>query len=120
MAKYEAVYIIDPEVNDERVTELSEEVKTLIEKEGGTVDHTEQWGKKKLAYAVKKKRYGYYTLVHYTGSHDALLKLEQFFKYNESVIKYITLTFDPRSAVKPPSQDTGTGFYGHRDRENMR
>ena len=117
MNKYELVFIIDPEKTDEQVATIGEETKSLIEKESGTVDLVEQWGKRKLAYAVKKKRYGFYTLIHYSSPPEVVSKLELHLKHSESVIKYITLKFDERSAVRPPQVDS-TVSYGSADRRD--
>lgn len=110
MRKYEGVVIIDPEKTDEQVTKTADEIKAFIEKEGGSVDHVDQWGKKKLAYTVKKRKYGFYTLFVFSGTNDIVLKLERLLKHNESIIKYITLKYDPRSSLKPTSADASSSY----------
>ncbi len=104
MPKYEAVYIYEPEKNDEAVAQFTNEVKAFVEREGGAVDHVEQWGKKKLAYTVGKSRYGHYTLMLITGPGEIVAKLERFFKINESVIKYITLRHHEKSMLRPTTE----------------
>lgn len=111
MRKYEVVYIVHPEKSDEQVTQIAEEIKVFIEKEGGGVDHVEQWGKKKLAYAVKKNRYGHYTLLHINGLPDIVGKLERTLKLNESVIKYAAFTHHPLSALKPTQMDSFHSYH---------
>lgn len=101
MPKYEAIYILEPEKNDEAVALYTQEVKAFVEKEGGIVDHIEQWGKKKLAYVVGKHRYGHYTLLHITGPGEIVAKLERAFKINESVIKYLTLCHHEKTMLRP-------------------
>lgn len=117
MNRYELVFITDPEKSDEQVAAITEETKGFIEKESGKVDLIEQWGKRKLAYAVKKKRYGFYTLIHYSSPPEVVSKLELRLKHHESVIKYITLKFDERSAVRPPQVDSAPS-YGSADRQD--
>ncbi len=116
MKKYELIYITDPEKSDEQVEAVIGEIKAFIEKESGTVDLVEQWGKRKLAYAVKKNRYGFYTLIHYSCPPDINSKVELHLKHNESVIKYITLKYDSRSALRPPQMDSAA--YGSTERRN--
>ena len=111
MRKYEIVFITNPEKTDEQVASLTEEIKAVIEKEGGEVEHVEQWGKRKLAYTVKKNRYGHYTLLHATMPAESVSKLETSFKYSEAVIKYITLTHDPRSALRPTQEESSGSYY---------
>jgi len=109
--QYEVVYIVDPEKSDEQVTQLAEEIKVFLEKEGGNVEHIEQWGKKKLAYAVKKNRYGSYTLLHVSGLPEIVGKLERTLKLNEAVIKYVALARHPLSTLKPTQMDSFHSYH---------
>jgi len=113
--KYELVYIIHPEQTDDRVNEIAQGLKAAIEKEGGAVEHLEQWGKKRLAYLVQKQRYGYYTLIILSAPPASVNGLELLLKHDEHVIKYITLQHDPRSALKPPPIES-TSFFSHNRR----
>ena len=67
MNKYELVYIIDPAVDDESRKALIERFNTLITGNGGTVDKVEEWGKRRLAYAINYKTEGYYVLVNFVS-----------------------------------------------------
>ncbi|MEE8484839.1 MAG: 30S ribosomal protein S6 [Nitrospinota bacterium] len=116
MRKYETVYIADPEKTEEQVVELTESIKAFLEKEGGTVEQVEPWGKKKLAYTVKKRKYGHFTLLLHTAPSDIVVKLERFLKFNESVIKYQTLIHDERSALRPSMADPASSHYGRDSR----
>lgn len=104
MPKYETVYIVDPEKTDEQAAHLAEEAKAFVAREGGAVDHVEQWGKKKLAYSVDKHRYGHYTLMLVSGPGEIVAKLERFLKLNEAVIKFITLKHHEKSMLRPTSE----------------
>ena len=63
MNKYEVVYIIDPAVEEEARKELIAKFNELITGNGGSVDKVEEWGKRRLAYAIDYKTEGYYVLV---------------------------------------------------------
>ncbi len=119
MNKYELVFITDPEKGDEQLQAVAEDTKSFIEKEGGSVELVEQWGKRKLAYAVKKKRFGYYTLFHYSGPSDIVAKIALHLKHNESVIKYITLNYDPRTITRPTQMESSSSYSSDR-RDNYR
>ena len=56
--KYESIYIINPEVEEQGIKELVEKFNTLIETEGGKVSETQEWGLKRLAYTIQKKEQG--------------------------------------------------------------
>ncbi len=113
MPKYEVVIIVEPEKTEEQVAQLTNDLKAFAEKEGGIVDHIEQWGKKKLAYIVGKNRYGYYTMFHITAPGALVAKLERNLKLNESVIKYISLNCHPQTLLRPSSETPAT--FGGRD-----
>ncbi|MBI3581349.1 MAG: 30S ribosomal protein S6 [Nitrospinae bacterium] len=104
MPKYEAVFIVEPDKTEDQVVKLAEDLKAFIEKEGGVVEHIEQWGKKKLAYSVGKHRYGYYTMFHYTISGPTVAKVERNLKLNESVVKYVTLSHHAQTMLRPSSE----------------
>ena len=65
MNKYEVVYIIDPAVEDEARKALIAKFNDLITGNGGSVDKVEEWGKRRLAYAIDYKTEGYYVLVNF-------------------------------------------------------
>jgi small subunit ribosomal protein S6 len=104
LPKYEAVFIVEPEKTEDQVVQMANDFKTFIEKEGGTVDHIEQWGKKKLTYQIGKARYGYFTMFHYSIAGPVVAKIERNLKLNESVIKFITLEYNPQTLLRPSSE----------------
>jgi small subunit ribosomal protein S6 len=66
--KYECMYILHPELQEEEINQVVERLQNLITEQGGVVDNVELMGKKRLAYEVKKVREGYYVLVNYHGN----------------------------------------------------
>lgn len=96
MAKrtYEVMYIGTPETADEDITKLNETIQQLVEKEGGSVIKTEAMGKRKLAYPIKKKTEGHYTLFEIEGSGQEIAELERRFRVNDTVMRYITVRVD--------------------------
>ena len=94
MRTYEALYIGSPELEDGDIQTLSQEVETFITSNGGTIVRSEIWGKRKLAYLVKKYSEGNYILLRFQAKPDFIQKLEQWFKLNDSIIRYMVLLFD--------------------------
>lgn len=88
------MYIGQPETTDEDITTLNETIQQLIEKEGGTVVKTEAMGRRKLAYPIKKKTEGHYTLFEIEGSGQEIAELERRFRVNDVVMRYITVRVD--------------------------
>ncbi len=63
MPKYEVLYIITPELSDEKKEELIEKFRGYVEAKGGKVEGVDKWGIKKLAYQINFKNEGYYVLM---------------------------------------------------------
>jgi small subunit ribosomal protein S6 len=91
---YEVMYIAAPETADEDVTKLNEAIQQQIEREGGSVVKTEVMGKRKLAYPIKKKTEGHYTLFEIEGSGQEIAELERRFRVNDAVIRFVTVRVD--------------------------
>ena len=89
--KYESIYIVNPEVDDEGIKGLVEKFNALIESEGGKVTETNEWGMKKLAYPIKKFTQGYYVLVNFEAKPEFVDELERIYKITDDVIKFITV-----------------------------
>ncbi len=99
MQIYESIFITRPTLSEEDTTKLLAKVKTVVEKNGGSIAQTENWGKKKLAYEVKKERKGIYIIMRFSGSGKLVDELERSFRVEDSILKYMT--------VRPPKADTG-------------
>ena len=102
MNKYEVVYIIDPAVEEEARKELIAKYNALIANNGGSVDKVEEWGKRRLAYAIDYKTEGYYVLVNFQAESELPKELERNLQISESVIRYQVIRIEERkSSVKP-------------------
>ncbi len=94
MNKYEILYIIHPDLTEEAMTEEAEKYKAMIEADGGEVSNLEKWGKRKLAYEVKKQREGYYVLMNVVAKPETVNNLDRVFKISETVIRQLILRED--------------------------
>ena len=92
--KYESIYIVKPEVEEQGIKELVEKFNTLIETEGGKVSETQEWGLRRLAYPIQKKEQGYYVLVNFEAKPESIVELERVYKITDSVMKFITIRKD--------------------------
>ena len=100
--KYEVVYIIDPAVEDEARKALIARFNELITGNGGSVDKVEEWGKKRLAYAIDYKTEGYYVLVNFQAEADLPKELERNLQISDSVIRYQVIRLIERKVgIKP-------------------
>lgn len=96
MRKYETFFIIDPDLPDEVTVAVDEKVKSIVGTNGGDVISYVPWGKKKLAYPVKKRSRGLYVLMEYAGGAQLVAELERNMRLDERVLKFITVKLDDR------------------------
>jgi small subunit ribosomal protein S6 len=94
MRIYEELFIVKPDAPEEEVDQFIEQMKGVITTAGGTVDKTEKWGKRKLAYRVEKFREGYYVLFQFSASPDAVKEFERRLRVADLVIKFLTVRID--------------------------
>ncbi|MCL2389253.1 MAG: 30S ribosomal protein S6, partial [Elusimicrobia bacterium] len=91
MVNYESTFICSPELPAEKVEEISAKVVKIIESSKGSLKTVQQLGKKKLAYPIEKFREGSYVYMELSGPGDMIAALENFFKVNDEVIRFLTV-----------------------------
>ena len=89
MRKYELVCIIQPDLDETAFTGVVEKVKGWIGEGGGTVDKVDVWGRRKMAYIIKKHREGQYVLLNMTMNPAATSDLERNLRYQEPIIRHM-------------------------------
>ncbi len=87
MRSYEVVVIIDPEVDDRQVNGLLEKPLAGLTKAGGTVDNIDVWGRRRLAYDIKKKSEGIYAIINVTAEPAVVKELDRQFTLNEQIMR---------------------------------
>ena len=97
MRMYETIYIIQPEAAEDQVETIIQEVESLLAEDGGSVVRKDVWGKRRLAYQVKGFQEGIYVLMRFECGPTFPRKLEDFYKLNESVIRYLVVLFDEKT-----------------------
>lgn len=98
MRKYETILILDPDLEEEQGNATLEKIKGIISQTDGEIIKVEDWGKRKLAYEVKKKSRGHYILIHFIGSPTLLVELERNCRVMDAVLKFQTIRLDGRQA----------------------
>ena len=91
MRTYESIFITAPTVGPEQYDRLVETFTEVINDNGGNLVNTTKWGRRTLAYEIKKFREGIYTIFEFEGSGELVKELERRFKLNDSVIKFMTV-----------------------------
>ena len=105
MRRYETFVIIDPDISDEQRSPIIERATDLISQENGLTVKVDEWGKRKLAYAIKKKPRGYYVLLDFCGNASIVDEMERFFRIDDRVMKYMTVLLDRDVDMKQIKED---------------
>lgn len=87
MRKYEVVVIIDPEVDDRQVEGLLKKPLDAFTKAGGTLENTDVWGRRRLAYEINKKAEGIYVVMNVTAEPAVVKELDRQFTLNERILR---------------------------------
>lgn len=94
--KYELMFIADPELDERGLKKLTGQYLELVTKEGGSVDGTDYWGRRKLAYEIDGKNEGNYVVVNYTAEPALSDELDRVLNLNESVVRTKILRKDAK------------------------
>jgi small subunit ribosomal protein S6 len=102
---YESTFIVSPELPVENVEEITTKIIKLVESTKGVIKSVQHLGKKKFAYPINKFREGSYVFMELTGTGEMVSALENFFKFNDSVIRFMTLKIGKKKIVKKPAKN---------------
>lgn len=91
MRNYEGVFIIDPDISTEASKGVVSQLQDMISKSGGRVDGIQEWGKKRLAYKIKKRHEGHYVLFNFQLDTEQTKKLEQSLRLNDQLLRYLLI-----------------------------
>ena len=94
--KYELMFSADPELDERGLKKLTEQYLELVTKEGGSVENTDIWGRRKLAYEIDGKTEGNYVVVNYTTTPEVSAELDRVLNLNESVVRTKILRKDAK------------------------
>ena len=89
MRKYELVCILQPELDETAFNGTLDRVKGWVSDAGGTVDKVDMWGKRRMAYVIRKQRDGQYVLLNITLDPKAAHELERNIHYLETVLRHM-------------------------------
>lgn len=96
---YENIVIINAALSDEEIEAANEKIKDLISKSGGEILKVETWGRKKLAYEIKKQKKGFYTLLTFRAEPSFIKKLEDYYRVSDFVVKYMVIKMGKKEAA---------------------
>ncbi len=100
MKFYETGLLIAPNLSEEETDRTIGQVVEIISQREGKLVKQERWGKRRLAYPIKKFGEAFYIFFHYEGNPDIPLELERRFKQTDTILRYLTLQKDPQESVR--------------------
>jgi small subunit ribosomal protein S6 len=94
LKEYEAMAILDPNMEDEKIEAAVTKIEGIITKNGGKIDKTDRWGKRKLAYPIKKQTMGYYALFHFQGPQESIKEMDRVLRISDEVMRHMFVAKD--------------------------
>ena len=94
MKHYESVFILNPVLSDEQVSETVKKYEDFLKSKGSDIISKEDWGLKKLAYPIQNKKSGFYHLFEFKSNGENINQFELEFKRDERVMRYLTVSLD--------------------------
>jgi small subunit ribosomal protein S6 len=97
--KYELVYVVSPDATEEQVNDLHTQVEGIVQRMGGQLEKTENWGRRKLAYEIGRHKEGTYVLEIILGTGELLKEIDRRLKVFDIVIRHLVVRVDEEQAV---------------------
>lgn len=96
MNKYELAVVVSAKLEDDDRAATVEKVKNMITRHGGTITNVDEWGKKRLAYEVRKMKEAFYYFIQFDGEADVPAEIEFRIRLNENVVRYLCVRQDEK------------------------
>ncbi len=97
--QYELVYILPPDSTDEQVADLHTQVEGIVSRLNGTLEKTDNWGRRRLAYEIGHHKEGVYVLQVINGSGELMKELDRRLKVMDQVVRHLIVRVDEESKV---------------------
>jgi small subunit ribosomal protein S6 len=105
MRRYETIIIMDPDLPAEKQEPVLKRVEETIAQQGGYLALSDDWGTRKLAYAIKKKERGHYIRFDFCGTGAVVNEIERFFRIDDSILKYMTVLLDKKADIEKVKEE---------------
>lgn len=94
MRPYETLFVLKPDLEEEAINAAIEKFVNLIQQNQGVVEQVNRWGRKRMAYEIKKYRDGYYILILFKSEPAAAKELDRVFRLSDEVLRHIIVRRD--------------------------
>ena len=93
MTMYETIFILDSLLTPDEIDKTVDRIKEVIESNNGKLLTTDQWGKRRLAYEIQKKQYGFYVAIEFEAEGNLPLVLQNEYNFNDKILRYLTYRY---------------------------
>lgn len=100
MTQYETAFLVSPNLEEEETDKIIAQMAEVVSKKKGKMIHEDRWGKRKLAYPIKRFEEAFYVFFHYEGDSDIPFELERRFKQSEAILRYLTVKKELRKDMR--------------------
>ena len=112
MSPYEILLMFDPELPEERQSEIVERTRELVQRGGGTVEGHDVWGRRRLAYEIDHKTDGTYHLLTFTAQTETLEEISRVLKITDGVMRHLPVRRVQASPARPVARTPRNGQDG--------
>jgi small subunit ribosomal protein S6 len=95
MKKYETLFVLNPNLDEEALKATIERLKGVIEQDG-TVTTIDEWGKRRLAYEIKDMNEGFYYLINFEANPELPKELDRIFRITDAVLRHLIINLDEK------------------------
>lgn len=88
---YESAALINAALEDEQIQSLISRIKEIVTSSDGEIKEIEDWGRRRLAYPIKKSKIGYYFIIRFLANPEVIFTLERFYKLDENILRFLTI-----------------------------
>jgi len=97
--KYELVYVVSPEASDDQVADLHTQVEAIVQRIGGAIERTDNWGRRRLAYEIGRHKEGTYVLEVINGTGELMKDIDRRLKVTDLIIRHLVVRVDEQQGV---------------------
>ncbi len=98
---YETTFIVNASLEDPQIEAVVNHVQEIITRNGGEVLAVNRWGRKRLAYTIKKKNNGFYTNIEFSAGGNVIQQLERSYLLDENILRFLTIHREQRPPEIP-------------------
>jgi len=100
MTQYETAFLISPDLEEEETEKVIVQMAEVVSKKKGKMINEDRWGKRRLAYPIKKFEEAFYVFFHYEGDSEIPSELERRFKQSEAILRYLTVKKELKENIR--------------------